>query len=130
MRYTLSTGVLELQHAYHPSLRMPTVALVDVNVILEGLKREETLVGAWINVVGYVVEVLKEGKSGQGQRQGQAKTGLMTEKEDKGEEASRVVRVRVQAVMLWNAGGVRIGEYERTLEEKLKLEKESRKGSA
>lgn len=130
MRYTLSTGVLELQHAYHPSLRMPTVALVDVNVILEGLKREETLVGAWINVVGYVEEVLKEGKNGQGQRQGQAKTGLMTEKEDKGEEASRVVRVRVQAVMLWNAGGVRIGQYERTLEERLKLEKESRKGSA
>lgn len=109
---------------------MPTVALVDVNVILEGLKREETLVGAWINVVGYVEEVLKEGRSGQGQRQGQAKTGLMTEKRDKGEQASRVVRVRVQAVMLWNAGGVRFGEYERTLEERLKLEKESRKGSA
>ena len=126
MRYTLSTGVLELQHAYYPSPKMPTVALVDVNVILEGLRREDTLVGAWINVVGYVEEVLKEGKS----RQGQGKTGAVGEKEAEGQEGSRARRVRVQAVMLWNAGGVKIGEYERTLEDRLKLEKGSRKGSA
>ena len=127
-RYTLSTGVLELQHAYPPPPTTPTVALVDVNVILEGLKREDTQVGAWINIVGYVQEVLSEGRGGQ--VHGQGKTTLAIRKGEKVREGSRVVRVRVQAIMLWNAEGVKIGEYERTLEERLKLENETRKSSA
>lgn len=129
-RYSLSTGVLELQHAYHPpATKTRTLALVDVNVVLEGLKREDTQVGAWINVVGYVEEVIKEG-SRRGQGQGQEKTVLATGKGEKVGEGSRMVRVRVQAIMLWNAGGVKIGGYERTLEEKLELERGSRRGSA
>ena len=127
-RYALSTGVLELQHAYGAPPKVPTVALVDVNVVLEGLKREDTQEGAWINVVGYVGEVLKEWHRVQGQVEG--KTGVVERKGGGAQDGPRVVRVRVQAVMLWNAGGVRIGEYERTLEERLKLEKASRKGGA
>ena len=129
-RYSLSTGVLELQHAHHPPpTKTPTVALVDVNVVLEGLKREDMQVGAWINVVGYVEEVLKEGgKRGQGQ--GQENMVVATKKGERVEEGPRMVRVRVQAIMLWNAGGVKIGGYERTLEERLELEKRSRRGGA
>lgn len=134
-RYNLSTGVLELQHTHHhpPPTKTSTVALVDVNVVLEGLKREDTQVGAWINVVGYVEEVLREGsRRGQRQRQGQGqeKTVLATGKGEEVGEGSRMVRVRVQAIMLWNAGGVKIGGYERTLEERLELEKGSRRGNA
>ena len=127
-RYTLSTGVLELQHAYRPPPKIPTIALVDVNVVLEGLKREDTQVGAWINVVGYVEEAVREGKRGQGQ--GQEKMGPATRNGEKVREGPKVVRVRVQAIMLWNAGGVKIAEYERTLENRLKLEEGSRTGSA
>ena len=127
-RYTLSTGVLELQHAYHPPPKIPTIALVDVNVVLEGLKREDTQVGAWINVVGYVEEVVKEGKRGQGQVQENMDSA--TRNGERVREGPRVVRVRVQAIVLWNAGGVKIGEYERTLENRLKLEEGSRTGSS
>ena len=127
-RYALSTGVLDLRHAYHPPPKTPTIALVDVNVILEGLNTEDTQVGAWINVVGYVEEVLKGGKGAEGQQQ--EKIGRNRKNGERVEEEPRVVRVRVQAIMLWSAGGVKIGEYERTLEERLKLEKGSRKDSA
>ena len=127
-RYTLSTGVLELQHAYHPPPKIPTIAVVDVNVVLEGLKREDTQVGAWINVVGYVEEMVREGKRGQGQVQ--EKMGPATRNGERVREGPRVVRVRVQAIVLWNAGGVKIGEYERTLENRLKLEEGSRTSSS
>lgn len=128
MQYTVSTGVLELQHAYQPPLKIPTVALVDVNVILESLRREDMQVGAWVNVVGYVEGVLKDGKKEN--RQAQGKTVSVKGNGDSVREGPRVAMVRVQAVMLWSAGGVKIGEYERTLEEKLKLEKRSREGGA
>ncbi|KAF6218582.1 hypothetical protein HO133_005933 [Letharia lupina] len=127
-RYTFSTGVLELQHAYHLPPNQPTVALVDVNVILEGLEREDTQVGAWVNVLGYVEEVLEEGKRERGQ--GKGKTGLAKRKGDRIREGPRAGRVRVRAVVLWSAGGVKIGEYERTLEERLELDKGSREGDA
>ena len=92
-------------------------------MVLETLKREDTLVGAWVNVLGYVEEVLKAGKREQRQGQGEAGTGV--KRGVTSGEARRALRVKVQAIMLWSAGGVKIGEYERTLEERLKLEKES-----
>ena len=97
------------------------VALVDVNVILESLTREDTQVGAWVNIMGYVERVLKEGKSGQ--RQAQGRVPVAKDKRKWEMEAPKAVRVKVQAIILWSAGGVKIGEYERTLEERLKLEK-------
>jgi len=34
-----------------------------------------------------------------------------------------VVRVRVQAVMLWSAGGLKIGEYEKAVEGRMSNER-------
>ncbi len=118
--------MMELQHAYPPPPHIPTVALVDVNVVLESLKREDMQVGAWVNVMGYVEGVLKEAR----REQGQGRTGLAKRNGNGVREGPRAVRVRVQAVILWSAEGVKIGEYERTLEEKLKLEKDSRASGA
>lgn len=101
---------------------MPTVALVDVSVVLETLKREDTQVGAWVNVMGYVEEVLNHGK--RKQEQGQGKAALAVKRGITAGEGCRAKSVKVQAVMLWSAGGVKIGQYERTLEEMLKLYKE------
>lgn len=97
-------------------------------MILESLKREDTQVGAWVNVMGYVDEMLKERKREQCQEHGA--TGLAKRGEDELWQRPRAVRVRVQAVMLWSAGGVKIGEYERTLGEKLKLENGAGEGGA
>ena len=90
-------------------------------MILESLKREDTQVGAWVNIMGYVERILKEGK--REQRQAQERALLAKDKRKWELEAPKVVRVKVQAIMLWSAGGVKIGEYERTLVERLKLEK-------
>lgn len=92
-------------------------------MILESLKREDTQVGAWVNVMGYVERVMKEGKRGQGRAQGN--TALAKDERGWELEEPKAVRVKVQAIMLWSAGGVKIGEYERILEERLKLEKGS-----
>ncbi|KAL2045664.1 hypothetical protein N7G274_002094 [Stereocaulon virgatum] len=106
--YTLRTGILELQHAYLPSSSHKRVlALVDVNLLLETLKREDTQVGAWVNIIGYVEGLVKEGKT----REKDVEEGS-----DEGP-----TYMRVQAIMLWSAGGVNIGEYERALEERLKV---------
>ena len=87
---------------------------MDVNLLLETLKREDTQVGAWVNIVGYAEGIVKE-----------VKRGEMNEKErdvkaEQGDGAP-VVYVRVQAIMLWSAGGVKIGEYEKALGERLKV---------
>ncbi|CAD6569148.1 MAG: hypothetical protein ASARMPREDX12_002225 [Alectoria sarmentosa] len=124
-RYAVSTGVLELEHASPLRPHMPTVALVDVNLILETLEREDTQVGAWVNVMGYMEGVLKEEEEEREQREGQGKTRLAMERRTTAGKGRSAVRVHVQAIMLWSAGGLKIGEYERILEERLKLEKGS-----
>ena len=109
-KYDLSTGVLELQHAYPTTFDTTVVALVDVNLLLENLKREDIVVGAWLNIVGYIEEIMNkrekvrvlDGNMGQGR-------------------IPRVNLVKVQAIMLWSAGSVKIGEYEKALTERLDL---------
>ena len=84
-------------------------ACVDVNLVLENLKREDMQVGAWLNVVGYVEGV------GKTESQGRSKDGVM----NGGQE---VMRVKVKAVMLWSAGALDLGKYERALEGRLGAE--------
>lgn len=127
-RYSISTGTLELQHVSQFSPARTTVALVDVNVILESLKREDMEVGAWVNVIGSVEEVLKDGKRRQGQEQGKAIS--MQKNGNCARERPSAIMVRVHAVMLWSAGAVKIGDYEKVLEDRLKLEGESREGNS
>ena len=64
---------------------------VDVKLLLDSLKRTDTLVGEWVNVVGYITDIL-----------GRQET----------------VKVHVQAVMLWSAGAIRLEEYERAVRER------------
>lgn len=87
---------------------------MDVNLLLETLRREDTQVGAWVNVVGYFEGIVKEGKRGkmrETERDVEAQQG----------DAAPVVYVRVQAIMLWSAGWVKIGEYEKALGERFKI---------
>ena len=91
---------------------------MDVSLLLEGLKREDIQVGAWVNVIGYV-EGISSDKIGSEHR-------LMDR--EKGRHASHhdeMIRVKVKAVMLWSAGALKTGEYERALEERLQVNGES-----
>ena len=101
-KYDLSTGVLELQHAYPSAFDITVIALVDVNLLLEILRREDIVVGAWVNIVGYVEETVNKREKVRGQG------GI-----------PRVYLVKVQAIMLWSAGSINIGEYESSLTERL-----------
>ena len=104
-KYRVATGILELQHVYPPLPNISPIALVDVNLLLESLKREDTLVGEWVNVIGYV-----EGN--------EANTPL---KKTSTMVANSAPHVRVQAIMLWPARTVKLGEYERVLEQRTRI---------
>ncbi|KAI4094805.1 MAG: hypothetical protein LQ344_002051 [Seirophora lacunosa] len=97
--YSALTGALTLQHAYPctPAKPCPT-AIVDVNLLLSTLKGTDTQVGAWVNVMGYVQHLTGEG-------------GVKGQEKRSGRRSAKV-----QAMMLWSAGGVKLGEYEKAVE--------------
>ena len=79
--------------------------MIDVELLLESLKREDLEVGNWVNVVGYVEGFLPAGKKGVGeaiQNGWQGGNGAQS--------------VRVKAVMLWGARELKIEEYEKATE--------------
>lgn len=93
--YSLESAQLSLHH--HFPQKSGIKALVDVRLLLERLTAEQTSVGQWVNVIGYIssappAPVKKSSKS-------TAKTSA----------------VHVQALMLWSAGPLDIGRYETCL---------------
>ena len=100
--YSTATGTLTLQHAYPTPPHVCPVALVDVNILLSTMQGTDTQVGEWVNVMGYIEDEhrgLRRAK-GKGKRNG---------------EGAGVSAVRVQAIMLWSAGSVNLGEYEKAV---------------
>ncbi|KAL1854204.1 hypothetical protein Plec18167_000121 [Paecilomyces lecythidis] len=99
-KYDISAGHLILEHNY-PRVRgqnEPPAVRVDINVLFESLKADDLRIGTWLNVLGYVRE------SPQGQMQMIA-------------PISSLSSVFIEAVMIFPAGAVRIGEYERILQD-------------
>ena len=128
--YTLSTGTLTLQHAYPPPLHGRAMAQVDVNLLLETMKSTDTQVGEWVNVMGYVEraagEVVKARRALEAGNHSKA-----TKLRDKGVNKLKeeVHKVKVQAIMLWSAGSVKLGEYEKNLEDRQRMESEKKAGA-
>ena len=85
--YHVTTGHLNLEHNYPRQAGKDTSIAVDINPLLETITAEELRVGAWLNVLGYV------------RRYRQA--------EDQ--------KYYVEAVMVFPAGAVALGEYERVV---------------
>ena len=113
--YNQVTGVLTLQHAYPPPPNPCSTALVDVNLLLEGLKGTQTAVGEWVNVMAYVEappQKLKNRSKARG-----CPRGLSVEN-----RKLEVATVRVQAVMLWSAGAIKLAEYETALASRMETE--------
>ncbi|KAG8529421.1 uncharacterized protein KY384_006058 [Bacidia gigantensis] len=113
--YKTESGVLRLQHSYPSSQSRTIVALVDVNLVLENSKREDLEIGSWVNVIGYVEKTTKEKE---------AAHNTSDERERKlnsDPNRNRMIdEISVQAVMLWNAGALKITEYEKALEQRLR----------
>lgn len=79
------------------------MAWVDVHLLLSTLKPTDTQRGGWVNVVGYV---------------GGRTTTSNPDSRARMARPDEVVGVKVQAIMLWSAGDVKLGEYEKTLAER------------
>lgn len=104
--YTISTGRLVLEHNYPRTKSDPPAVSVDINALVESLTSEVLRVGAWVNVVGYVRD------AGYPSLSLSAGDGLA------GVDKSKMTRpVYVEAVMVFPAGPVALGEYERVLRE-------------
>jgi Telomere capping, CST complex subunit len=96
-KYDIQHGRLELEHNFPPSIsstkntknktrRSSAKVLVDVYHVLDTIKADELEVGAWLNIFGYV-------------RSGETKDDA----------------VYVQAVMVSDAGAIRVAEYEQSV---------------
>jgi hypothetical protein len=59
-KYLVKTAILRLIHHY-PASDPPTVANVDVELVLESIKPHELDVGTWINVIGHVERCKEKG---------------------------------------------------------------------
>ncbi|POS77311.1 hypothetical protein DHEL01_v204291 [Diaporthe helianthi] len=93
--YATVSAQLTLQHRFPKSTE--TQALVDVRLLLEKLTAQQTSVGEWVNVIGYINSPPPVSMALSSKR----KRGLPI--------------VHVQALMLWSAGSLDIGRYEMLL---------------
>lgn len=100
--YNVSTGHLVLEHNYPRTKTNPPSVSVDINALLESVTHEELRVGAWVNVLGYVRDATYLPLNGEGVAGG-------------GDSKARPVYV--EAIMIFPAGPVTLGEYERILRE-------------
>ncbi len=92
--YSPASGILTLEHRL-PEETFSVLALVDVNLVLESLGSDQTRVGEWVNVIGYITDPAPLA-DGTGSNRGGPK-------------------VHAQAVLLWSAGPVDVGRYETSL---------------
>ena len=101
--YHVDTATLTLQHRYPASAAV--AAAVNIDLTLSTLKVTDTQVGEWVNIMGYITD-------------GTQSKGVESRKE--GNDLGLIVSV--QAIILWSAGSIKLGEYERTLDERKEVE--------
>ncbi|CDM35104.1 hypothetical protein DTO013E5_3016 [Penicillium roqueforti] len=105
--YNIKTGHLILEHNYPRSKIAPSSVSVDINPLLEDLTAEELGVGTWLNIVGYV-------------RESEPLPPPSSFSSDANQPSQRPSTcpprpVYVEAIMVFPAGAIAIGEYERIL---------------
>jgi Telomere capping, CST complex subunit len=97
--YEINTGILLLEHAYPIDIHQVPAVKVDINLILESANSLDLQTGAWLNVIGYVVR----------------QSPKLWEPPRLNSDAPKLGLNMVQALVIWSAGALRIGDYERTL---------------
>ncbi|KAI9813311.1 MAG: hypothetical protein M1827_004253 [Pycnora praestabilis] len=122
--YTILTATLTLHHAYPPSPTLsppkrPSAAYVNLHLLLSTLKTTDTAVGEWVNIIGYITA--PRAPSPQKARLPLHKTIRNQHETDR--EIEQHPTVHIQALMLWSAGAINLGDYERHLSERQEVEK-------
>lgn len=90
--YSIASAQLALQHHFPKTSEV--TAVVDVRLLLEKIDAEQTAIGQWVNIIGYVAV---------------SPTDPANKKLHSKMDASTV---HVQALVLWPAGPLRIDRYE------------------
>ncbi|KAI9835225.1 MAG: hypothetical protein M1837_003886 [Sclerophora amabilis] len=122
----------------------PVLANIDVTLLLSTLAPTDLQVGEWINIIGYVSlpptpppppppsppqNQAEKRNSGKGKRHQQREGGTGADdgvvgtsklrqsqsQSQKQSHGTTVVTAHVQAIMIWSAGAIDVGEYERAL---------------
>jgi len=92
-RYSIASAILTLEHD-HP-LGNTSKALVDVELLLNCLRSNDTRIGEWVNVMGYI----------------------STEQGRKPNHPYGIgLNVFIQAIALWSSGPFTLREYEKSLD--------------
>ena len=107
-------GHLILEHNYPRSKSEPPAVSVDINAVLESLTAEDLRVGTWLNVLGYVRDSNPPEPSVSSSQQDSQISNSQSS------AAATTVKVSarpifVEAVMIFPAGAIALGEYERIL---------------
>lgn len=98
--YEVSTGSILLEHAF-PQQMLPTPTVsVDVQLVLESIKAPDLQRCSWLNVIGYVRK----------SEQRRKKTSNPS-----ADDIKRAPIPTVQAINIWSAGAIRVGDYEAAL---------------
>lgn len=123
-QYDISIGHLVLEHNYPRNRAEPSVVSVDVNAILEDLTAEVLRVGSWVNVLGYVRDTASQALSF-------SSSQLDSELPDEPLNTMGTAKVPsrpvyVDAVMVFPAGAIALGEYERILRNSRDVERRLR----
>jgi hypothetical protein len=92
-KYSTKTAMMTLEHNHPPGNSLK--ALVDVNLLLNTLKSNETQIGEWVNVIGYIERMKKQNTP-----------------------SNDDLEVQAQALVLWTSGPFDLQAYERSVDRK------------
>lgn len=104
VEYDETEGVALIEHKPATiAISSDTKVQLDVRLILEATKPSCLNKGAWVNVIGYVQELPKVARSSR----------------TTSRKITTIEPPRVQAILMWDAGAIRVDKYEQTLIEHL-----------
>ena len=132
-RYSARKGVAHLNHSpcsqsasasASAKEEQLVIAVVDVTHALGGetFQDRDLQVGSWINVVGYLTWGQDE-KAHKHKRR-QDKSARTTA--DQRTVSKKYILIRVQAIMIWSAGSLRLDRYEKAVRMRMQSECEAR----
>ena len=112
VQYELAQGRVLLEHAYPKNASPIPRVWADASLVLETTKPSTLAEGVWINIIGYTQAPPRPSRKKNAQHLQHAD-----------------LTASLQAVLIWDAGTVRIGDYEHTLEEQNRVQRQSRSDS-
>lgn len=115
-QYNVTEGHLILEHNYVRGNDEANSVPVDINPVLENITSEELRVGAWLNVLGYVRDAHSPSTSfSSSQLDAQSSQSSNDGSFTKVQRTVASRPVYIDAVLVFPAGAIALGEYERIL---------------